>query len=117
MLEGLHKYVAAGCKLPKCKAVDEATAKYREDMDIIGRFEKETVAFQPGASALGCEMYRKYADWCKSNNFFPANSRRFYSEFRKRHPELIERPIKNGAVFEGVGILVDGRYLTGEEGE
>jgi phage/plasmid-associated DNA primase len=32
-LAGLKNYVYRGCKLPPCKAVEDATAKYRKEMD------------------------------------------------------------------------------------
>jgi hypothetical protein len=41
---------------------------------------------------------------------FWLSSRRFYFEFRKRYPALTERKVNRGASFEGVGVLIDGRY-------
>ena len=88
-----------------------------EDMDIIGRFVKDRMFLQEGASALGCFIYRTYADWCKENGFFAMNSRRFYAEFRKRFPngKFPETLGKSGAVFHGVGLLIDGNRMTPEE--
>jgi putative DNA primase/helicase len=111
-LAGLRKYIALGYKLPPCEAVDKATALYREEMDIFGKFAAEHLEFAPQATAFGNLMYKQYKTFCTDNGFRFQNSRRFYAEFRKRYPKIAEHPSKNGAVFEGVGLLVDGTYPT-----
>jgi phage/plasmid-associated DNA primase len=78
-----------------------------DEMDIIGRFVKERMFEQVGASALGCMIYRYYVSWCKGNGFFALNSRRFYAEFRKRYPQFRETPSKQGSVFHDVGLTVE----------
>ena len=45
----------------------------------------------------------------------PLSSRRFYAEFKKRHAGKVTwRDVNTGILFEGVGILVDGRYPSEE---
>jgi putative DNA primase/helicase len=117
MLAGLKRYIELGHRLPPCKAVDAATTKYREDMDVIGRFEKERLTFSAGAIALGPSLYHAYSRWCKRNSFYPMNSRKFYADFRKRHPELTEAHQNTGAEFHGVGLLFDGSYLSADLAE
>ena len=109
-LLGLKGFVERGSKLPPCKAVEDATAKYRKEMDIIGRFAEECLCFKPTAVALGPDIYREYSQWCKANGTLSLSSRRFYAEFRKRYAQLNERPVNRGASFEGVGVLIDGKY-------
>lgn len=104
MLAGARLYLELGKRLPPCKAVDEATARYRKDMDIIGRFVEERLAFRPTAAALAGEIYKAYASWCKDNGCYAANSRRFLAEFQKRHPELEKRRTMTGYQFIGVGL-------------
>ena len=110
-LAGLKGYIERGYKLPPCKAVEDATAKYRKDMDIIGRFAEECLCFRPIAVALGPEIYREYTSWCKANGTLFLSSRRFFADFRKRYPALIERKVNRGSSFGGVGILIDGVYM------
>jgi putative DNA primase/helicase len=113
MLAGLRRYIALGYKLPPCKAVEDATAQYRKDMDIVGRFAGERLAFQPMATALGADIYRVYVEWCKANGNLALSSRRFFSEFKKRYAGKIKwRDINKGVLYEGVGITVDGVYPT-----
>ena len=113
MLAGLRRYIALGYKLPPCKAVEDATAQYRKDMDIVGRFAGERLAFQPMATALGADIYRVYVEWCKANGNLALSSRRFFSEFKKRYAGKIKwRDVNKGVLYEGVGITVDGIYPT-----
>jgi P4 family phage/plasmid primase-like protien len=115
MLAGLRKYIALGCKLPPCKAVEDATAQYRKDMDIVGRFASERLAIQPTATALGAEIYRVYVEWCRANGHLPLGSRRFFTEFKKRYAGKIKwRDANKGVLYEGVGMTVDGVYPTVE---
>jgi len=113
-LRGLAEYVKAG-KMTYHPKIDQATAQYRADMDILGRFLRERCAMRPGATALGSYLYRAYADWCRANGFYAANSRKFYAEFRRRVAgKVAERPTNAGAIFEGIGLLTDGIYPTPE---
>jgi len=110
-LAGLKKYVENDYKLPPCKAVEDATAKYRKDMDIIGRFAEDCLCFKPTAVAVGSELYKAYQSWCRENGTLSMSSRRFYGEWRKRYKQVTERSFSGGSYFEGVGLLIDGRYL------
>ncbi len=111
MLVGLRRYIALGHSLPACKAVEDATAQYRKDMDIVGRFASEHLIFQLTATALGAEIYRSYVGWCKANGHLSLSSRRFFGEFRKRYVGKIKwRDVNQGVLYEGVGMLVDGRF-------
>ena len=42
------------------------------------------------------------------------SSRRFYAEWLKQYPQVTKRPVSGGARFEGVGLLVDGKYMDAE---
>lgn len=110
----LNVYVENGHKLPACKAVEDATAKYRKDMDIIGRFAEECLCFNPTAITIGFEVYKAYSSWCRDNGTLAMSSRRFYSELVKRFPELTKRDVSRGASFEGAGLLVDGKYMDAD---
>jgi len=116
MLRGLKRYIELGYRLPDCTAVEDATAQYKKDMDLIGRFATERLSFQPTATALGLSIYQAYGSWCKANGTLVLSSRRFYTEFKKRYGGKIKwRDVNTGILFEGVGIMVDGRYPS-EEG-
>jgi putative DNA primase/helicase len=91
--------------------IEDATARYRKEMDIVGRFLNERCTIRPDASVDGSFLYRVYASWCQSNGFYPINSRKFYKDFRKRLSGTVnESPSNRGAVFVGVGLLMEGHY-------
>jgi putative DNA primase/helicase len=114
-LRGLAEYIKEG-KMRYHPKIDAATQQYKSDMDIMGRFLKERCVFRPDAAAFGSELYRAYSSWCESNGFHPANSRKFYAEFRKRFSaNLKEVKSNHGARFEGVGLTVDGVYMDSED--
>lgn len=106
VLAGLRLYLEAGRKLPACKAVEDATAKYRADMDIVGRFVGECLYFDGTKTMVGAEIYKSYQEWCKDNGTNSTSSRRFFGEFRKRF-NLQERGSNRGQVFVGVAPLRD----------
>lgn len=113
MLKGLKRYIELGRKLPDCKAVEDATAQYRKDMDIIGRCVGECLTFQPTATTLGSKIYKVYVVWCEENGTVALSSRRFYAEFKKRYAGKIKwRDVNKGVLFEGVRISDDGHHMT-----
>jgi putative DNA primase/helicase len=101
-------YIDLGNRLPRCKAVEDATAKYRKDMDIIGRFADECLFFKPTAVTMGPEIYKAYQSWCRDNGTLAMGSRRFYPELLKRYSQVNKRNVSGGASLEGVGLLRDG---------
>jgi putative DNA primase/helicase len=113
-LAGLKMYIDNGYRLPHCKAVEDATAKYRKDMDIIGRFAEESLCFEPTAVALGPSIYKSYQSWCRDNGTLAMSSRRFYAEWAKQYPRVTIRKASRGSLFEGVGLLIDGKYMDAE---
>lgn len=113
MLSGLRRYIELGYKLPPCEAVEDATAQYKKDMDIVGRFASERLSFQPTATALGLLIYQAYGSWCKENGHLALSSRRFYAEFKKRYAGKVKwRDVNTGILFEGVGITVNGYCVS-----
>jgi len=100
MLAGLAKYLALGKRLPACKAVDEATARYRKDMDLIGRFVEERLAFKPTVAMLAGDLYKTYASWCKDNGSYATNSRRFLAG----KPDANKLVAQHCPAFRQVGI-------------
>ena len=83
--EALRKIEALAVEVRQREETGEdATAQYRKDMDIIGRFVGECLTIQSTATALGMSIYTKYVGWCKENGTPALSSRRFYAEFKKR---------------------------------
>ena len=104
MLDGLRIWQENDKQLPKCKAVDDSTKEYRNEMDIIGRFAGDRLAFEPGVSILKQQVFKEYESWCKDNGHHPGSSRRFYSEFLRRFPEAKESPVRTSAGYHLLGV-------------
>ena len=51
--------------LQSCRAVDEATAAYRAEMDTIQQFIDDRCVVDPGARASSGELYVSYTLWCE----------------------------------------------------
>jgi len=66
LLEGARRWYKEGLKTPK--VILNATAEYREEMDVIGNFIKECCIQKAEASIRIKELFKAYQDWCIENN-------------------------------------------------
>ena len=111
MLAGLRRYIDLGHKLPTCRAVEDATAQYRHDMDIVGRFIEDRLTIRPTATVLGKEVYKSYVSWCGENGHRALSSRRLNSEIVRHCGGKVKKDRGDeGVIFNGLGMLTDGVY-------
>ena len=47
--------------------VQQATASYRAEMDVLGQFISECCLEESGYMVRARDMYNAYKDWCESN--------------------------------------------------
>ncbi|MGA9883933.1 MAG: phage/plasmid primase, P4 family [Candidatus Acidiferrales bacterium] len=115
-LEGLGKFLASDKKLPHCARIMDATAQYKTDMDIIGRFITENVEFKIDRSVGGTAIYQRYVGWCKGNGNYPLQSRRFYAELKKRiaGQATPEDCGHHGFMYHGMWLRPDGPQIEDE---
>ena len=66
LVEGSMRWYKEGLKTPKI--ILNATAEYREEMDIIGNFIKECCIQKADASIRIKDLFKAYQDWCVQNN-------------------------------------------------
>lgn len=66
MVSGCLFWQKYGIKPPK--AVTEATAKYRENEDMIGDFVDECCVKEPLAKEKGSNLYNRFVDWYHDNH-------------------------------------------------
>ena len=64
-IEGCINWQDKGLSTPL--AVQEATQKYRDEMDILGDFVGECCIIASGASATAKELYSAYTQWAEDN--------------------------------------------------
>lgn len=67
---GILRWAVEGCLawqkegLEPPKAVTEATADYRDEMDTVGAFIDECCTRDPGAETTAKRLYDRYSEWC-----------------------------------------------------
>jgi putative DNA primase/helicase len=66
ILEGTERWKRERLKAPA--VVLDATDEYKNEMDVIGNFIKESCVQLPGVSIRIRELFKAYQDWCEQNN-------------------------------------------------
>ena len=96
-VEGCMMYHREGLEPPKC--VQDSTAEYKAEMDLIATFMEACVVidYTSMETIPANELYSVYAEWAKTNNEYVMTSRKFFGEFGKRAPE--KRRISSGIVY------------------
>ncbi len=79
-IEGLKLLRAEGLKQPK--AVLDATARYRDDYDIIGQFIRERLIKKPFHSVLLKDVNAAYENWCAETGYKAFNRSILSKELR-----------------------------------
>jgi putative DNA primase/helicase len=70
-LPGILNWAIEGCVnwqekgLTPPQAVQEATQKYREEMDILNDWIFESCVLAPGATAMATDLYKSYSSWAE----------------------------------------------------
>lgn len=62
MVEGCLEWISDG--LGSAEAVDEATAGYRSEMDVLGEFFEERCVLDPEERVPFADLWVAYQDWC-----------------------------------------------------
>ena len=99
-VRGCLDWQANGLCVPE--AVKDATAEYRGDMDVIGRYLSECCVTLPNASARAQVLYMNYTKWCADSGETPLNAMNFGTRltekgFRKEHDY-------KGVKYNGIGV-------------
>lgn len=95
-LPGILNWAIAGCKewqangLSAPKVITDATARYREEMDLLGKWIDEECEVGPGLRYSSRLLYDNYRSWCERGCIKPLSSAMFARKletrkFRKEH--------------------------------
>jgi putative DNA primase/helicase len=82
LLEGCLAWQQEGLKPPR--AVMSATADYREEQDVLGRFLEDACEVSPGATTLGKDLYEAYTCWCRDAGERPVSLRELNARLDER---------------------------------
>ena len=99
-VKGCLEWQREGLKPPK--EVQAAVSEYRTEMDVIGAFLAECCVEMEHCRVAARDIYRAYAEWCKSGGEHPVNQRRFGLALTERGFE--KDKTREGIVYRGIGL-------------
>ena len=101
-IEGLRRYQENGCRLAPPEKVLAATARFRSESDVIGRFLAQEMKVEPTGTIERAVLYKIYTGWCEGEGERPASNRMVIKYLRERQ----FREIKLGGVWCWDGIRI-----------
>lgn len=87
---GILRWAVEGCLawqkegLEPPKAVTEATAEYRDEMDTVGTFIDECCSRDPGVETPSKRLYERYSRWCAEHAERPMSKADFGARLAER---------------------------------
>jgi len=87
---GILRWAVEGCLawqqegLEPPKAVTEATADYRNEMDTVGEFMDECCTLDPEAETPTKRLHDRYSEWCTANGEKPMSKTDFGTRLSER---------------------------------
>jgi len=84
-----------------------STAKYREEMDLIGQFFSDCCILMPNLQTTSADLYEKYKDWCEKNGNRPQSKRNFGMKLAERGLK-IHRSTNGKRIWKKIGLLMPG---------
>lgn len=119
-LPGILAWAVQGCLvwqrdgLGTPDAVTEATAGYRQEMDVLGAFLAECCVIGDYAQVKASDLYAAYTAWCTTNGEHALVQRNFGIQLSERG---LERYTNNGSWWRGVGLLAPPRNERNQRNE
>lgn len=110
LIDGHGKWLAAGKRLPPCKAVDAEGADYfaaqsTPEMWLSERVELLTPDVRPASQCpKSSDLYRDYANWKKDRGENPISQTRWAETMRKR----FDKEASNGVRYRGLSLIPQG---------
>ena len=101
-LWGVAEYRADGLGEPD--AVKAATAKYRDEMDVLAEFIAECCIVERNASAGATPLYTEFVKWCDRAGERPIKQKEFGVRLSERGFE-IDRGAGGRSIRLGIGLL------------
>jgi putative DNA primase/helicase len=111
-LPGILRWAVKGCLLWQMhgleppKAVIEATAAYRRDMDVVGRFLEDCCTVKTFAKVESTLLYQAYVKWCTDNGEQALSQTKLADRLKERGLRNDEqRSVTGRRLWTGVGLL------------
>jgi P4 family phage/plasmid primase-like protien len=101
LVDGYSKWQKLGLK-DTPKSMEKATAQYRSDQDIVGRWIEERCELDCKAESAGSKLYLSYSSWCDENGLKKCSNVILSRRLEDRG--LVKRHSRNGAVYAGIAV-------------
>ena len=112
-LEGLRKWHKE--RLIPPPEVEQATASYRREMDVLGQFLDDCCTLHPGARVSVGDLYKRYLSYCRENGDEPLGKKQFGQQISSRGDGSITADKEvAGWVWHGVNLREKVRLLPSE---
>ncbi len=103
ILEGYKRWKEEGLKVPE--EIKEATAQYKDQMDIMAEFIEDCCIESRLAQATTKKLYKSYNEWCEENKEKPIKSRAFGRRLEERGYKALRIGAKQDRGWGGIDLL------------
>jgi len=101
-LEGLRRYQENDCRLAPPEKVLAATARFRSESDMVGRFLAQEMKTDPMGTIERTVLYKIYLKWCEDEGEKPVSNRAVIKYLRERGFD--ERKLGGAMCWTGIRI-------------
>ena len=103
ILEGYRRWKEKGLKVPE--EIKEATAQYKDQMDIMAEFIEDCCIESRLVQATTKKLYIAYKDWCEENKEKPVNKGTFGRRLEERGYKALKIGEKRDRGWGGIDLL------------
>jgi putative DNA primase/helicase len=101
-IEGLRRYQENDCRLAPPEKVLAATARFRSESDMVGRFLAQEMRVEPLGTIERTVLYKIYLKWCEDEGEKPVSNRAVIKYLRERG--FGERKLGGAMCWTGIRI-------------
>ena len=101
-IEGLRRYHVNGCRLSPPAKVLAATARFRSESDMVGRFLAHEMKPDPLGTIERAALFKIYLKWCEEEGERPVSNRAVTKYLRER--QYGERKLGGAMCWTGIKI-------------
>ena len=101
-IEGLRRYLENGRRLAPPDKVVAATARFRSESDMVGRFLAQEMRVEPTGTIERTVLYKIYLKWCEDEGERPVSNRAVIKYLRERG--FGERKLGGAMCWTGIRI-------------
>jgi len=109
ILKGYQRWREEGLKVPE--EIKEATAQYRDQMDVMAEFIEDRCIENRLAQATTKKLYGAYKDWCEENKERDINKRAFGRRLEERGYKSLRIGAKQDRGWGGIDLISESDEL------